>query len=138
MKIFIASDHAGFTLKEELLSYIKGFGVVSDLGTYTENSVDYPLYAKILCEEMKKDPTSLGVLICGSGIGMSISANRFSHIRAALCRSVEDSKLARMHNNANVLCLGARISGNFKDIVSAFFNTPFSNEERHIRRIKQF
>ena len=110
--IAIASDHAGFELKELLKQDIKNLGFdVNDLGPGSEQSVDYPDYANKLAEWIKANKDSEGVLICGSGIGMSIAANRHKGIRAALCHDGLTATLARKHNNANVLCLGARFIG---------------------------
>lgn len=135
MKIYIASDHAGFQLKTKLAKEAEKFGQVTDLGPFDEQSVDYPDYAHKLCNAMQtKDK---GILICGTGIGMSIAANRHENIRAALCRTIEDAKLAREHNDANLLCLGARSTDEKTaiDIVNIFFTTPSSTEERHKRRV---
>ena len=131
---FIASDHAGHELKE----YLKGKFAFIDLGTFNDSSVDYPDYAKKLCKYVLKEK-SMGVLICGTGIGMSIAANRNLGIRAALCNNVGVAELARLHNNANVLTLGGRITkpGDAEKIVKRFFDTKFSNEDRHKRRIKK-
>lgn len=130
MDIFIASDHAGFRLKEFLK---KSFRLI-DLGTDTEDSCDYPIFAKKLAEKINEE--NRGILICGTGIGMSIAANRFSHIRAALCTNEAMAELARQHNDANVLVLGARII--FEDTalkcVEKFLSTDFEGG-RHQRRI---
>ncbi|GIU68930.1 MAG: ribose 5-phosphate isomerase B [Candidatus Woesearchaeota archaeon] len=132
---FIASDHRGFKLKKHLK---ENFSLI-DLGVFDDKKkVDYPDYAKKLCNLVKKEK-SRGILICGTGIGMSIAANRYKGIRAALCHDVKDAELARKHNDANVLVL----SGDFtkkedaQEIVKKFFNTPFSGEIRHKRRIKK-
>jgi ribose 5-phosphate isomerase B len=133
--IIIASDHAGFDLKETLKSDIAAFGFeVSDLGPMDTNSVDYPDYANKLATAIKGD--GLGVLICGSGIGMSIAANRHRHIRAALCHNATEATLTRKHNNANVLCLGARIIGSevARDALKAFLTTAFEGG-RHETRV---
>lgn len=137
-KIIIASDHAGFVLKEFLIEELikLGFEPV-DLGCDSaEKSVDYPDYAQKLTETITVKNNLQGILICGSGIGISIAANRSKHIRAALCSNVELSKLSRAHNNANVLCLGARITNNQSalSIVKAFFSTEFEGA-RHEARI---
>ena len=130
--IIIAADHAGFKLKQQLIEYLKGYQI-TDLGCFNDTSVDYPDYAKKLSSNLNDQ--QIGVLICGSGIGMSICANRFSHIRAALCMNPEIAKLAREHNNANVLVLGAR----FIDLSTAieclenFLNTPFEGGKHQIR-----
>lgn len=108
-KIFIASDHAGYQLKLFLLNSLKKTSIeIIDLGCNSaKQSVDYPDYANLLCQNI--DENSFGILICGSGIGISISANRHKHIRAALCHNKNTAKLSRAHNNANVICLGARM-----------------------------
>ena len=108
-KIILASDHAGFKLKEEIKKFlIKKRKKVLDLGTKNTNSVDYPDYDNLLSRRMKKDKSQLGILICGSGTGMSIVANKHKNIRAALCYDIKSTKLSRLHNNANVMTLGSR------------------------------
>jgi ribose 5-phosphate isomerase B len=138
-KVFIASDHRGFNLKTQLRAAELPLDLI-DLGTTSEESVPYPEFTKLLCERVLSDEdNSFGVLICGSGIGVSIAANRFKHIRAALCRSEADAKMARQHNDANVICLGANIT-NFEDskaMLNVFFNTPFEGG-RHENRVKMF
>ena len=132
---FIASDHRGFWLKD----YLKRKYPLIDLGTFDDvKKVDYPDYAKKLCSMVKKE-SSKGILICGTGIGMSISANRYPGIRAALCHDLKNAEMARKHNDSNVLVL----SGDFtkghvaEKIVEKFFNTKFSNGMRHKRRINK-
>lgn len=135
--IFLASDHAGFTLKQQLVAVLKEQKhQVEDLGCHTTDSVDYPDYATALADAMRKQPGGLGVLICGSGIGMSIAANRHSHIRAALCHNVETATLCRQHNDANVLTLGARFVTPelAQEMLKAFLATPFEGG-RHERRV---
>ena len=137
-KIVIASDHAGFKLKEVIKkSFFKKKIKFIDLGTQNLSSVDYPHYAHNLSKKMKND-FKFGILICGSGVGMNMAANRHKHIRAALCYSVKSSKLSRQHNNANVITLGARlIKKNLAlKCISAFINTDFIGG-RHIRRVKK-
>lgn len=107
MKIFIACDHAAFEAKEALREHLKGKDV-TDLGTHNLDSVHYPDYAVKLAQEVLKHQGSRGVLLCGSGIGVSIVANRFKGIRAALCRDVDDARMSRLHNDANVICLSGR------------------------------
>lgn len=137
-KILIASDHAGFDLKKFLNSELEKSGFqISDLGCDSaEKSVDYPDYAKKLCTKITEKNQLRGILICGSGIGISIAANRYKHIRAALCHDVKSAKLARAHNDANVLCLGSRVIKNKSalSIVKAFFSTEFEGA-RHAARI---
>lgn len=137
-KIFIGSDHGGLMLKKTLKSYLQHRGyAVSDLGTDSSESVDYPDYAERLIHKLAVG--DIGILICGTGIGMCIRANRSARIRAALCTSVEMARLAREHNDANVLCLGGRIiePSIAANIVDVFLKTSFSHEERHVRRIKK-
>ncbi len=133
--VHIASDHAGFSLKETLRSLLesKGYTVV-DHGTSTEESCDYPLFAHALCAAVAAD-ASLGILVCGTGIGMSMAANRHRDIRAALCTTELHAVMSRRHNNANVLCLGSRMTGVelAKAIVLAFLAAPFDGG-RHARR----
>lgn len=134
--IWIGSDHAGVELKLSINEAIRKEYVIEDVGPFDATSVDYPDYAKKVGEAVAKDPNALGILICGSGIGMSIAANKISGIRAALVTSVETAKLSRQHNNANVLCLGARTTepNLAMDIVKAWLNTKFEGD-RHQRRI---
>ena len=110
-KIVLASDHAGFKLKENIKFYLrKKMNKVIDLGTNSTDSVDYPDYAHLLSKKMKKNNNLFGILVCGTGIGMDITANRHKNIRAALCYNVKSAKLSREHNNANVITLGARLT----------------------------
>ena len=135
-KIYIASDHAGFDLKSLLISSVSGFEFV-DLGTSSKESVDYPDYAKLVAESVKCND-SYGILLCGSGIGISIAANRYGHIRAALCEDKERAKLARQHNDANVLVLAARFleASDAIKIVKTFFATEFL-AGRHQERVNK-
>lgn len=132
-KIFIASDHAGYRLKE----FLKNRFELIDCGTNNEEACDYPIFAQSIAEMIFKNPLSSGVLICGTGIGMSIAANRFPFIRAALCHNAEMTKLARQHNDANVLVLGAKIisSETAIECMHVFLNTIFCGG-RHSRRLK--
>lgn len=138
-KIFIASDHAGFLLKEFLIKELVELDfLVSDLGCdSSEKSVDYPDYAQKLSKKITK-VSDFGILICGSGIGISIAANRFTHIRAALCHNIKSAKLARADNDANVICIGARFikEKNAISLVKNFLNTEFEGG-RHERRVKK-
>lgn len=138
-KIFIASDHAGFELKKYLISELSKINFpIIDLGTNSaEKSVDYPDFAKKLCQKIKSE-ADFGILICGSGIGISIAANRFKHIRAALCHNQKLAKLARAHNDANVICLGARIIKEKSAFaaIKTFLNTNFE-DGRHAKRVKK-
>jgi glycine hydroxymethyltransferase len=136
--ICIAADHAGFELKQRILEHFSSYNIL-DLGTYSSESVDYPDYAQRVAEHLRDNPDYYGILICGTGIGVSIAANRYNHVRAALCRDDIDAALARAHNDSNVLVLGAR-SSEFQDIIkmiSTFFSTEFEGG-RHERRIRKF
>ena len=138
-KAIIASDHAGFKLKEEIKKFlIKKRKKVLDLGTKNTSSVDYPDFAHRLSKKMKKPANQFGILICGTGTGMSMVANRHKNIRAALCYDNKSTKLSRLHNNANVMTIGARLIK--KDValkcVSTFLSTNFDGG-RHLRRIKK-
>ncbi|MBE6449163.1 MAG: ribose 5-phosphate isomerase B [Alphaproteobacteria bacterium] len=138
--IIIASDHAGFLLKNQLVAYLKENAYkVLDLGTNdSQNSVDYPVKAQELAHELEKSTENIGILVCGSGIGMCIAINRFPFARGALVYEVEAAKLARQHNNANVLCLGGRMTDfeTAKQLVDTFLTTPFEGG-RHERRVSQ-
>jgi len=137
-KILIASDHAGFILKEKLKEYLvkKGIGV-KDLGTHSLDSCDYPLYAYELGKSISSGKFKRGILICKSGIGTTIVANRFGGVRAALCHNLKITKLSREHNDSNVLVLGSAFvkPDLAKKMVSAWLNTPFLGG-RHLRRVK--
>jgi len=135
-KIAIGSDHAGYPLKEELKKYLKAKGYeVKDVGCYSEDSCNYPEFAFKVCQEVLSN-SCLGILVCGSGIGMSISANRIKGIRAALCFNEYMAKMSRRHNNANILCLGARVIGSDLaiSIVDSFLREEFEGG-RHLKRI---
>ncbi|MDU7891145.1 MAG: ribose 5-phosphate isomerase B [Finegoldia magna] len=137
MKIAIAADHGGFELKDSMVEYIKSLGnEVVDLGTNSADSVDYPDYAKKVCEEIQKGNSDLGILICGTGIGMSLAANKFEGIRAACVSDVYSAKMSRNHNNTNVLCIGARVIGDevAKLIIKTFLENEFE-AGRHQRRV---
>lgn len=135
MTIFIGSDHAGYALKQELTKLCSEYGEVKDVGCNSEESCDYPDYAHVLANELKNNPESKGILVCGSGNGISIAANKHQHVRAALCWNEELAALAVQHNNANVLSLPARfISEDLAiKIVREFFNNEFEGG-RHERR----
>ncbi|MBO8143107.1 MAG: ribose 5-phosphate isomerase B [Thermodesulfobacterium sp.] len=136
-KIVIASDHAGFYLKEKVKEFLqKENHKVIDVGCFSAESVDYPEYGAKAIEKILNKEAEYGILICGTGIGMSIVANRFPGIRAALCHEPFSAKMSRLHNNANVLVLGGRIIGEgiALEIVKTFFETPFEGG-RHERRI---
>ena len=139
-KVVIACDHAGFALKERLKKRLAKAGIeFEDLGTLSNDSVDYPDYAQKAAGWVEKGRNIAGILICGTGIGMCISANRCRGVRAAACWNVKIAKLTREHNDANVLCIGARVikAGDAEKIMLAFLATWFRNEERHLRRIKK-
>ena len=137
-KIYIASDHAGYPLKQVIVKeFLSKKGInFQDLGTNSEKSVDYPKFAKKLSKKINK--TSMGILICGSGIGVSISANRHKHIRASLCHNVNSAKMTRKHNDSNVICLQGRpfVKKKIFAMLNAYFDTEFE-EGRHTRRVEQ-
>ena len=136
--IALGSDHGGFALKQEVIGYLKDNGIeYKDFGCYDESSCDYPEYAHAVAHAVADGECEKGILICGTGIGISISANKVKGIRAALCHDVFSAKATREHNDANILAMGGRVVGPGLAlmIVDTFLNTPFSNEERHIRRI---
>ena len=138
MKIFAGSDHGGLSLKMFLLDKLIELGhEVEDVGTTSTDSCDYPVYALEVAKKILSIPDSKGLLVCGSGIGISIAANRHKGIRAALCRNSLDAKLSRQHNNANIVVMGGRITGDALawDIMEAFLNTEFEGG-RHERRIE--
>ena len=138
MKIAIASDHGGFALKQEVMEHLKARNVeYIDKGCYSAASCDYPVFAKEVTAAVTSGEAELGILICGTGIGMSIAANKVKGIRAALCHDVFSAQATREHNDANIFCMGARVVGPGLAlmIVDTFLDTPFSNDERHIRRI---
>lgn len=135
--IYIGSDHGGLRLKEALKPFIEKQGwAVRDLGTHSPESCDYPLIAKQVCAEVLGDEGSLGILICGTGIGMSMTANHVHGIRAALCTDEYMARKAREHNDANVLCLGERVIGPGlgESVVAAYLDAAFEGG-RHLRRV---
>jgi ribose 5-phosphate isomerase B len=137
-KLLIASDHAGFVLKEKLIAYLEKKAIgVKDLGAYSKERCDYPLYAYELAKIISSGKFKRGILICKSGIGNSIVANRFPKVRAALCDNLSIAKLSRQHNDSNVLVLGSAFvkADLAKRMVSAWLNTKFLGG-RHLRRIK--
>lgn len=136
--IGIGSDHGGFHLKQEIIKYLEENKIqFKDYGIYNENSVDYPIYAKAVAKDVANNTLEKGILICGTGIGISIAANKVKGVRCALCHDVFSAKATREHNNANILAMGERVIGTglALEIVKAFLETEFSNDERHIRRI---
>ena len=137
-KIYIASDHAGFKLKSSILSKFSKKKRIVDLGPNSSISVDYPDYAKKLSKKIASDKGSFGILICGSGMGMAITANKIKNVRAALCYSNKNTKLSRLHNNANIITLGERLISKNKaiNLIKIFLSTKFEGG-RHLRRIKK-
>lgn len=133
--IGIASDHAGFELKEKLKKELKDYQII-DYGTMVDTSVDYPDYAFKIGESIANKGIKLGILICKTGIGMSIACNKVRGVRCAKVNNVEEAKLTRLHNNSNVIAISA-LNKNALEIVKTFLDTEFSNEERHIRRINK-
>lgn len=138
MKIFIASDHAAFEEKNKLVQYLAPKYEVLDLGTKSPESTNYPEWVKVLVEHVLEE-NSVGILLCGSGIGVSMAANRYKNIRAALCRDEDDAKMSRLHNNANVLCMSGRKTSQeiIYKISDTFLTTEFEGG-RHQVRIDQF
>ena len=137
-KIYIPSDHAGFKLKSSILSKFSKKKKIIDLGPNSSISVDYPDYAKKLSKKIASDKGNLGILICGSGMGMAITANKIKNVRAALCYSNKNTKLSRLHNNANIITLGERLISKNKaiNLIKIFLSTKFEGG-RHLRRIKK-
>ena len=140
MKIGIANDHAATELKNLLMKHLidEGYEIVN-YGTNSLDSYDYPIAAKDLCNGMKKGECELGIAICATGVGISIACNKHKGIRACCCSETTSARLTREHNNANVICFGAKIVSPelAYEIVDTFLTTPFSNGERHIRRVDQ-
>ena len=138
-KLFISSDHAGYKLKEEIKKKFRNKYSFLDLGTDNSTiSVNYPDYAHRLCKKVANNSKNIGILVCGSGMGMSMAANRHKKIRAAMCYSVKNSKLSRLHNNANIITLGSRLTKKntaFK-CIDIFINTKFEGG-RHNKRVKK-
>lgn len=137
--IAIGSDHGGFELKKEVMAHLDARGLeYKDFGTYSDASCDYPVYGKAVAKAVASGECERGIIICGTGIGISIAANKVHGIRAALCGDCFSAEATRQHNDANVLALGARVIGPglALKIVDTFLDTPFSNSERHIRRIE--
>lgn len=136
MNIAIASDHRGYELKCKIINYLKEKGYnINDYGTDSSDSVDYPIYAFKLGESIRDNINDFGILICGTGIGMSIACNKVKNVRCAKVNDVEEAILTRQHNNANVIALSENVDNAF-EIVDKFINTSFSNEEKHIRRVE--
>lgn len=140
MKIAIGCDHGGIGLKGELVTLLQEMGhVVDDKGCYSSESVDYPDFARAVCSQVQNGSCDRGILICGTGVGMSMVANRFEGIRAGLCNDLFTARMSREHNDANVLCLGARVVGPglAAEIVRTWVTTEFAGG-RHQRRIDMF
>ena len=136
-KIVIGCDHGGLELKNEIISHLNKHGVETcDVGTYTSDSCNYPDYARALCQKIQSGEFELGILVCGTGIGMSMAANKHNGIRAACCSDTFSARMTRMHNDANVLCLGGRVvgAGLACDMVDLFVNTEFEGG-RHTNRV---
>jgi len=139
MQIALACDHGGFELKEELKTFLKSLGVEPiDLGTFNEDSVDYPDFGTLVAEKVSQGELEKGILICGTGIGMSMVANKFPRIRAAVANDLYSSRCSREHNDANILIIGGRIVGKelAKEIVRVWLETPFAGG-RHKRRLEK-
>ena len=136
--IAIGCDHGAFALKQALMKHLDKRGLAyKDFGTYTEDSCDYPIYAKAVAKAVASGECERGILLCGTGIGVSITANKVPGIRAALCGDCFSAEATRLHNDANILCMGARVVGEglALKIADIFLDTPFSEDERHKRRI---
>lgn len=137
MKIGIGSDHGGYLVKGEIKKYLQEKYEVVDFGTDSEESTDYPKYAHLVGEAIQKGNVDFGVVICRTGIGMSIACNKMKGIRCAKVDNLEEASLTRLHNNSNVIALNANKNiEEIKESIDTFLTTPFSNEERHIRRIE--
>lgn len=138
--IAIACDHGGYQYKQMLMQHLDDRGIAyKDFGTFTPDSCDYPDYAKPVANAVAAGEFEKGILICGTGIGMSIAANKVKGIRAAVCADAFSAKATREHNDANILCMGERVISEAKalEITDIFLDTPFSQDERHIRRISK-
>ena len=137
--IFISSDHAGYKLKETIKNYLKNKKIkFQDLGPKDNSKVDYPVYAHKVARKVKTSKSSIGILICGSGTGMNIAANKHKNIRAAQCFNLKSTKLSRLHNDANIITLGSRLISkkNALKFISVFLNTKFDGG-RHLKRVKK-
>lgn len=137
--IAIGSDHGGFALKQEIMKYLEEQGIeYKDYGCYSDKSCDYPVYGKAVAEAVAGGECEKGILICGTGIGISIVANKVPGIRAALCHDCFSAQATREHNDANILAMGGRVigPGHALKVVDTFLHTDFSGDERHIRRIQ--
>tara|TARA_Y200000002_G_C22402153_1_gene546107 strand:+ start:174 stop:611 length:438 start_codon:yes stop_codon:yes gene_type:complete len=138
-KLCISSDHAGFNLKESIKDFLlKNNLSIIDLGPFNNNSVDYPDFAKKVSNRIKSKKSDIGILVCGSGTGMAISANKIKGIRAAVCYNLKSARLSRQHNNANIIALGSRLTKKriALKLISTFLKTKFEGG-RHLRRVKK-
>jgi len=138
--IALGCDHGGYVLMKEVIAYLEKEGIeYKNFGTFSEESVDYPEYGRKAAEAVAGGECDKGIIICGTGIGISITANKVKGVRCALCGDCFSAKATREHNDANMLAMGARVTGPglAVEIVKSFLGTEFSNDERHIRRIKQ-
>ena len=138
-KIFISSDHAGFNLKEQIIKKFSNKYIFKDLGTNSSKiSVNYPDFAHKLCKKVSVNDKNIGILVCGSGMGMSMAANKHKNIRAAICYSPKNTKLSRLHNNANIITLGSRLTkkNTVFNCIEIFINTKFEGG-RHNKRVKK-
>lgn len=137
--IAIGADHVGYEMKEQIKEYLEKKGIeYKDFGTYSSDSVDYPDYAVSVCKSIQSKECDLGILICGTGVGIGIAANKHNGIRCAICSETFSAKMARVHNDANVIAFGARVIGieTAKEIVDAFLSNEFEGD-RHIRRVSK-
>ena len=137
--IALGNDHAGYELKNKIADYFKASGIgFKDFGCYSSEAADYPIYARAVCEGVLSGEYKAGILLCNTGTGMTVAANRFKGIRAAICRDERTATAARDHNDANVLVLGAKTTdhGLCMEIIKVFLACPFSNEAKHIKRIQ--
>ena len=138
--IALGCDHGGLDLKNEIIKYLDLQGIeYKDFGTYTNESVDYPKYARLVANAVAEGQCEKGILVCGTGIGISIAANKVKGIRCALCHDVFSAKATREHNDSNVLAMGGRVIGVglALEIVKTWLDTPFSQDERHIKMIEE-
>ena len=136
--IAIGCDHGGFNLKKEIIAFLEENNYeYKDFGTYSDEACDYPVYAGKVAEAVQKGECEKGIIICGTGIGVSMTANKYKGIRAALCGDCFSAKACREHNDANILTMGERVIGPglAREITKIFLETPFSNVDRHIRRV---
>jgi ribose 5-phosphate isomerase B len=138
MKIVLGCDHAGVLIKDAVIEHIKSKGhEVVEVGTYTTDSCHYPIYASAACKKILSGECELGILICGTGVGMSIAANKYKGIRAACCSDVFSARLTKEHNDSNVLCFGQRVVGVglALDLVDAFLDATYANNGNHVTRV---